>query len=247
MTTGTQFRDAAVAKRGYAYGTASPWRWTGERGFFDCSGLTYYAARRCGLIIPATSYLIARYCAVHHLDRQSLDVALHTPGMVLNRGPNHGYDPPPRGSTDHVAITIGDGRNIIEAKGHAWGVLIDGALGREWDNASYLPGLTYGVVQPAPPPIPLPPPVTTDLGDAMRITDIPMRLGADGNGHIPVPGIKASQVLAVTGIATPSPEKTGRYTTIPIVNLTIGADGWAEVVVEKGGPGLACTVRVAHA
>lgn len=247
MPTGVQFRDVGVAKRGYAYGTTSPWRWNGLRGYFDCSGLMYYMAHTLGVVIPATSYLITRYCAAHHLDRQPLETALWTPGMMLSRGPNYGYDPPPPGETDHIVCTIGDGKNVIEAKGHAWGVLVDSALGREWNNAMYVPGLTYGAVAPPAPPVPLPPTVTTTLGDDVQITDIPMRLGSDGNGHVPVPGVKASQVLAVTGIATPSPEKAGGYTTIPTVNLTIGADGWAEVVVERGGPGFACTVRVAHA
>lgn len=101
--------------------------------------------------------------------------------------------------------------------------------------------------QPAQPPPPPAPPVTTDLGAAaVHITDLSMNLDGAGNGHIPVKGVKASQVIAVTGIATQSPEKVGHYTAIPTVNLTIGADGWAEVVVEHGPTNGPATVRVAH-
>lgn len=100
--------------------------------------------------------------------------------------------------------------------------------------------------QPAP-PIHVPPPVTVDLGDAtMQFTDISMQLDNLGNGHVPVPGVDSGRVVAVTGIATPSPEKVGHYTTIPTVNLTIGANGFAEIVVERGQPNGPATVRVAH-
>lgn len=109
---------------------------------------------------------------------------------------------------------------------------------------SVAPFLAYA---PPAPPTPLPDPVTTDLGDApVKITDIPMKLGGNGNGHVPVVGVKAGEVFAVTGIATPSPEKEGHYTPIPVVNLTIGANGFAEVVVEGGPPNGPATVRVAH-
>lgn len=103
---------------------------------------------------------------------------------------------------------------------------------------------------PYAPPTPPPPPhapVTTDFGAApVKITDLSMNLDGAGNGHVPVKDVKASQVVAVTGIATPSPEKVGHYTSVPTVNLTIGADGWAEIVVERGPAGGPVTVRVAH-
>ncbi len=101
---------------------------------------------------------------------------------------------------------------------------------------------------PTPPPVVvIPPPVTTDLGDRpVKLTDISMKLDSAGNGHVPVAGVRSGAVVAVTGIATPSPEKIGRYVPIPSVNLTIGADGYAEIVVEHGPPSGPATVRVAH-
>lgn len=105
----------------------------------------------------------------------------------------------------------------------------------------------FGASGPPAPPAPPPPPITTDLGAAdVKITDITMNLDGAGNGHVPVKGVKAGQVVAVTGIAAPSPEKVGKYLPIPRVNLTIGEDTFAEVVVEGGAPHAAATVRVAH-
>lgn len=143
-------------------------------------------------------------------------------------------------------------------------VILDPAVSRDWrpnptgtEHASHLHvsftvgaeqsvAPFFGVIAP-PAPVPVPPPVTTDLGDTpVEFTDISMKLGGNGNGHVPVPGVKAAQVVAVTGIATPSPEKVGHYTPIPVVNLTIGADGFAEIVVEGGPANGPATVRVAH-
>lgn len=114
-----------------------------------------------------------------------------------------------------------------------------------WPSAEYSTAAFF--IAASAPLTPPPAPVTTDLGAAaVKITDISMNLDAHGNGHVPVAGVKAGQVLAVTGIATPSPEKIGGYRPLPTVNLTIGKDTFAEVVVEGGAPHDRATVRVAH-
>ncbi len=150
--TGVQFRDFAVAKQGYRY-DVGPTRTTGVHGYFDCSGLVTYAAHSCGLSIPTVSALQARYCHDHGTDRIPIDQALREAGVLMFKGDNLGQDG--WGSVGHVAISMGDGKNVIEAKGHAWGVLVDPASNgsHPWTNAARLPGLLYsGKTTPATPP-----------------------------------------------------------------------------------------------
>lgn len=142
--TGVQFRDIAVSKRGYRYEVGAT-RCTGADGYFDCSGLSTYGLRQLGLNPPTVSWLQARWCR----DNRTLctvEHALATPGALLFMGPNSGYDG--FGPDGHVAISIGNNHDVIEARGHAYGVLVDSAVGRFWSNAGLAPGLSYS----APPP-----------------------------------------------------------------------------------------------
>lgn len=144
VATGIALRDIAVSKRGYHY-KVGPTRCTGADGYFDCSGLVTYAARQLGLNPPTISWLQARWCRDMGT-LVSINDALNTPGALLFEGANHAYDGFISGG--HVVITIGNGHDVIEAKGHAWGVLVDSALGRPWTNAARMPGVSY--VYPPP-------------------------------------------------------------------------------------------------
>lgn len=144
MATGIELRDIAVSKRGYHY-RVGPTRCTGQDGYYDCSGLVTYAGRTLGLNPPTVSWLQARWCRDMGT-LISLNDALITPGALLFRGANHAYDGFASGG--HVAISMGNGHDVIEARGHAYGVLVDGAVGRQWDNAGHMPGVTY--VYPSP-------------------------------------------------------------------------------------------------
>lgn len=145
--TGLQLRDIAVSKRGYRY-VVGPTRCTGADGYFDCSGLVTYSARRLGLNPPTVSWLQARWCRDNNT-LCDLSHALATPGALLFEGANHAYDGFASGG--HVAISIGNGHDVIEARGHAYGVLVDSAIGRPWTNSALMPGVSYSA--PAPPVI----------------------------------------------------------------------------------------------
>lgn len=144
--TGVQLRDIAVTKRGYRY-QVGPTRTTGADGYFDCSGLTTYSMRRLGINPPTISWLQARWCRDNNT-LCSIEHALATPGALLFEGPNHAYD----GflTHGHVVISMGNSHDVIEARGHAYGVLVDSAIGRPWTNAALVPGLSYSAPTPLP-------------------------------------------------------------------------------------------------
>jgi NlpC/P60 family len=144
VATGVELRDIAVSKRGYRY-VVGPSRTTGVDGYFDCSGLVTYAARRLGVPnVPTVSWMQAQWCR-NAGTLISIQTAFTTPGALLFEGPNMGYAG--YGPSGHVAISMGNGQ-VIEARGHAYGVLVDSAYGRPWTNAGKVPSLSYS----APPP-----------------------------------------------------------------------------------------------
>lgn len=143
--TGAEFLAAARSFEGEPY-RQDPGRTDPNSGFKDCSGDVVAALAKIGQLgTPSVSSLQARWCRDNGTLR-TLDEALHEAGNLLFMGPNMGYDG--WGNDGHVAITIGDGRSVTEARGHAYGVLCDGALGRPWTNAARVPGLDYGHGEP---------------------------------------------------------------------------------------------------
>lgn len=102
---------------------------------------------------------------------------------------------------------------------------------------------------PAPPP---PPPTSTHHAGGPMATGYDIfeqaivALDEHGAGHVPIPGVHASDVFSIMPIATPDPAKTGGYYPIPSVSLTIGADGNAELVLEHGQPHGPASVRACH-
>lgn len=131
--------DWAISQRGkdYVFGSNGG-------NTFDCSKLVQSAAAKVGVNLPRNSQDQLRYCADKGLTID-VDKALHTPGALLFRS-----DPDGGG---HVAISLGDGKHTIEARGKAYnqsnggpgGVSIfDNADNRNWTAAAMVPGLKDG-------------------------------------------------------------------------------------------------------
>ncbi|MCU1588785.1 MAG: hypothetical protein JWP11_41 [Frankiales bacterium] len=100
----------------------------------DCSGLTTWAAARAGIKLPDGALNQQEFCASHGTGI-TVDKAFHIVGALVFRVG--------LGGTDHVAISMGDGKHTIEAMGRAYGV-VDGPIsGRGWNSAGLVPGLSY--------------------------------------------------------------------------------------------------------
>lgn len=102
---------------------------------FDCSELVEWAARRLGVSFPDGSW--AQDAAVKHI---GVERAIGTQGALLFRH---------RGSSGHVAVSLGNG-STIEARGRAYGVNVFTARGRDWTSAGLIPGIKYR--RPSSPP-----------------------------------------------------------------------------------------------
>ncbi len=118
---------------------------------FDCSGLTRWAALRCGLFLPQGSWNQAAYCRDHGTLISEAEAA-STLGALAFAGPDHGYQG--FGPSGHVVISLGNGRTI-EARGTAYGVGSWSIYGRGFDNWALVPGCAYDgklnrVVDPPP-------------------------------------------------------------------------------------------------
>lgn len=153
MPTGAEVLAKAETKRGYAYDTRNPFRLTGERGYFDCSGLVFWTLGQFGIHAPTVSWTQALWCHDAGLDGLSVAEALSIPGALMFKGPDMGFKG--YGSDGHVAFSAGDGVNVMEAKGHDWGVLLDRASAgtHPWTNGARIPGVDYGTGAVGAPPI----------------------------------------------------------------------------------------------
>lgn len=104
----------------------------------------------------------------------------------------------------------------------------------------------------SPVPAPKPQPPTTTPFPGGPVPDLTIfeqaipALDEHGAGHVPIPGVKSGSVFSWGAIATPDPAKVGHYVPIPSVSLTIGADGFAELVLENGQPHGPASVRAVH-
>lgn len=77
---------------------------------------------------------------------QSVEVALATPGAFLIRKPGQSGI-----RIGHVAICVGDGTSLVEARGAQYGVVRStGAERRTWTIGAMLSGVTYQQNSPAP-------------------------------------------------------------------------------------------------
>lgn len=143
--TGRNLIVSAYSRLAWTY-KVDEHRLIGDTNTTDCSGYIYLAARDCGRVIPTVSWSQARWCRDNGLDHIPFDVALHTPGALMFKGENYGYDG--FGAGGHVAFCLGDGVNVIEAEGTARDILIDPAFGdgagaHPWTNAARMPGFDY--------------------------------------------------------------------------------------------------------
>ncbi|HVJ98057.1 MAG TPA: NlpC/P60 family protein [Acidimicrobiia bacterium] len=95
---------------------------------FDCSELTKWAAAQSGITIPDGA--TAQYLQLRDQGRtMSVEEALRTPGALLF---HFGYEPKDLGdipADGHVAISMGDGKHTIEARGRKYGTGIFDATG----------------------------------------------------------------------------------------------------------------------
>lgn len=98
---------------------------------FDCSELVQWAAYRVGVTIPDGSRYQKAYC-YRKGKKISIAQAQRTRGALLFIGnPVH-----------HVAISLGDGKRTIEARGRAYGVNVFSSRNR-FDAAALIPGMRY--------------------------------------------------------------------------------------------------------
>ena len=91
---------------------------------FDCSELVQWSAARAGInFVDGSANQRANSIPI------SVDQALNTRGALLFRD-------------GHVAISVGDGQNTIEAKGRRHGVLVTNGRGR-FTSGGLIPGMQY--------------------------------------------------------------------------------------------------------
>lgn len=136
MATNLDFLAYCMSRVGSPY-RVGPQRTKVNGPYSDCSGLVKQAATVCGIVnFPTVSQL-----QLNALEPCSVEEALHTPGALLG---HNGYGP-----FGHIAVSRGNGSQIVEAKGRAWGVLVSSAFGRGLNRAGRVRGLTYvGHTQP---------------------------------------------------------------------------------------------------
>jgi cell wall-associated NlpC family hydrolase len=133
MATLSDFVAIALTQRGdpYVFGAEAEYN-DPDPDKFDCSEITEWAARRCGIrfVDGAQNQRDACRRAGTLID---VNRGIGERGALLFRideGPGN----------DHVAISLGDGRTF-EAKGKAFGVNVFSASGRRWTHAGFIPGL----------------------------------------------------------------------------------------------------------
>jgi hypothetical protein len=139
--TSEAFVTTALSKQGFAWNDTNPHRYTGDRGYFDCSGLVYFCAKQVGLAdFPKISGEQSSYCKAQGTDI-SLAEARATRGALVFR-----HKTPQR--VGHVAISLGNGGGTIEAMDVKNGVRVYTMDGRQWDAAARVPGLRYVAATP---------------------------------------------------------------------------------------------------
>lgn len=103
---------------------------------FDCSELIQWACAQVGLSYPDGSgnqYQASKNAGL----LVSVDQAARIRGALLWRG---------AGGSEHVVVSLGDGKATIEARGRQYGVVQATIEGRGWSAAGLIPGMDYGRV-----------------------------------------------------------------------------------------------------
>jgi cell wall-associated NlpC family hydrolase len=143
-TQAQRFLDTALAQKGkpyiYAAHTSPD---DADPPAFDCSELTKWAAARVGVTIPDGA--TAQYLEIRGRGTtMSVEEALRTPGALLF---HFGHEPRDLGdipADGHVAISVGDGKHTIEARGSKYGTGIFDATGDRagfFNRAGMIPGM----------------------------------------------------------------------------------------------------------
>ncbi|MEM7338658.1 MAG: hypothetical protein AAF467_08425 [Actinomycetota bacterium] len=135
------FLNSALAQQGdeYIFGAVASVD-DADPDAFDCAELVQWAAGRAGVEMTTGSWL--QYLELKQQGAtMTVEEALNTPGALLF---HFGHEPVPGGGRppgSHVAISLGDGENLIEARGRKYGVDTFSASGRNFNHAAYIPAL----------------------------------------------------------------------------------------------------------
>jgi hypothetical protein len=128
--------------KSYVYGATDPTSNSSPTSF-DCSSLVQWCAGRLGVSLPRTSGDQWSACA-------SLDISVAAALKV--RGALLFVDSAGVPGGDHVGISTGDGKNVIEAYLPPYGVGIYPSSWSRWNRAALMPMFDYGYGVGKPPP-----------------------------------------------------------------------------------------------
>lgn len=141
MSTGAQLLTACRSFEGQPYRQTNPGRYLPTSGYKDCSGDVVAGHAKLGIQgVPTVSSGQAAWC-YDHGGEVSVDEALGIAGALLFMGADRGLKG--WGNDGHVAVSAGNHADVTEARGSAYGVLLDSALGRNWTGAGLSPALDY--------------------------------------------------------------------------------------------------------
>lgn len=101
-----------------------------DPGAFDCSELIQWALAQVGL----PNFPDGSINQINASTPVSVLVASRVRGALLFR----------KGNPNHIAVSLGDGRNTVEARGRKYGVVQATVADRGWSRAGLVPGLDYG-------------------------------------------------------------------------------------------------------
>ncbi len=142
------FLNAALAQDGdeYIYGATADGK-DADPEAFDCAELVQWAAARAGVEVPTGSWL--QYLELKQRGTvMSVEEALHTPGALVFSFSEEPVAGGGRPSKSHVAISLGDGENLIEARSSKYGVGQFSAESRGFTHAAHIPELGTELATP---------------------------------------------------------------------------------------------------
>lgn len=125
-----QVGDEYIVGAGRDYGNADP-------ESFDCSGLVAWALSRSGGMYEGTFKVAASLYQWSEQSGTTMSVqdALNTPGALLFSANNTSRYK----NIGHVAISLGNGSDVVEARGRAYGVVRGASSAGRWAYGSLVP------------------------------------------------------------------------------------------------------------
>ena len=152
MPSGSDFLKLALSQVGDRYVLGAPVQINNaDPDAHDCSGLVEWASGRLGNRLQRHAQLQYNTVKAKGLDIPVTD-ALNIPGALLWKYTTATSSSRPR-PIYHVGISVGNGKDVVEAKGSKWGVVYSSSpkvavhrtdAAGDWDLAGLVPGLTYG-------------------------------------------------------------------------------------------------------